>query len=143
MLWSLPYDELFKILQVFNFLIRIYSRCFVHDILQSFMLGHTSVSRRREREFSAASCSFRHTTVVLGSEQNPLLFWPLAYNTSAKATILEKQKKSFAKLHHLNGFMNLRKQNISSKLQKYPAQQSNVMFSAELWHAKSCDHHKT
>lgn len=63
------------------------------------MLGHTSVSRRRGREFSAASCSFRHTTVVLGSEQNPLLFWPLAYNTSAKATILEKQKKSFAKLH--------------------------------------------
>lgn len=51
------------------------------------MLGHTSVSRWREREFSAASCSFSHTTVVLGSEQNPLLFWPLAYNTSAKATI--------------------------------------------------------
>lgn len=27
--------------------------------------------------------------MVLGSEQNPLLFWPLAYSTSGKATISE------------------------------------------------------
>lgn len=27
--------------------------------------------------------------MVLGSEQNPLLFWPLAYSTSAKGTISE------------------------------------------------------
>lgn len=67
------------------------------------MLGHTSVSRWRGREFSAASCSFRHTTVVLDSEQNPLLFWPLAYDTSAKAKLvrfffLEKQEKNFCKV---------------------------------------------
>lgn len=39
------------------------------------MLGHTSVSRQRGREFSAASCSFRSTTVVLGSEQKILFYF--------------------------------------------------------------------
>lgn len=37
------------------------------------MLGHTSVSRWRGREFNAASCSFGHTTVVLAV--NKILFY--------------------------------------------------------------------
>jgi len=38
---------------------------FIHDILQSFMLGHMSMSRWKRREFSAVSCSFGHAAVVL------------------------------------------------------------------------------